>query len=233
MSWLWITGEGEINWALVYIILASSWLQWRKRIGLELVRQYSFQIEDQAIAYSGGIPYVLPMSIPTYNLARELGESLCQQGLVVTTAESCTAGGVARAITDIPGSSRWFQAGFITYSNEIKHRLLGVSNELIGSYGAVSKNVASAMMEGALRQSHSDIGVAITGIAGPGGGSDEKPVGTVCFAVGSRKIVEASQFVFKGNRQQVREQSTTKALEILLGFVSVWYKNTTNYCIKT
>ncbi len=161
------------------------------------------------------------MSNSTYSQALILGQSLAQQGLVVTTAESCTAGGVARAITDIPGSSEWFQAGFITYSNDMKCRLLGVSSELLGAHGAVSKEVAKAMVEGALRQSQSDIGVAITGIAGPGGGSEDKPVGTVCFAVGSSTRVETSQFMFEGDREQVRGQSTMKALEILLRFTSL------------
>ncbi len=157
----------------------------------------------------------------TYSQALILGQSLAQQGLVVTTAESCTAGGVARAITDIPGSSEWFQAGFITYSNDMKCRLLGVSSELLGAHGAVSKQVAKAMVEGALLQSQSDIGVAITGIAGPGGGSEDKPVGTVCFAVGSSLRVETSQFMFEGDREQVRSQSTMVALDILLRFTSV------------
>ncbi len=141
-------------------------------------------------------------------------------GLVVTTAESCTAGSVACAITDIQGSSEWFNAGFITYSNAMKQRLLGVSSDLLRSHGAVSQEVAKAMVEGALRQSQSDIGVAITGIAGPGGGSEDKPVGTVCFAVGSSTSIESSAFLFEGDRHEVREKSTIKALELLLGFTS-------------
>ncbi len=160
------------------------------------------------------------MSKSTYDLASILGQNLALRGLVVTTAESCTAGSVANAITDIPGSSEWFHAGYIAYSNDIKHRLLGVPEAMISSYGAVSQEVAKAMVEGALRQSRSDLGVAITGVAGPGGGSDGKPVGSVCFAVGSTVRVKVSQFLFEGNRQEVREQSTVKALELLLGFAS-------------
>ncbi len=151
----------------------------------------------------------------------------------MTTAESCTAGSVAQAITEIPGSSAWFHAGFITYSNEIKHRLLGVPDALINSYGAVSQEVAKAMVEGALRQSGADLGVAITGIAGPGGGSVGKPVGTVCFAVGSGDRVKVSQFFFGGDRQEVREQSTIQALGLLLDFASEWGVDEHNHCIKT
>lgn len=115
-------------------------------------------------------------------LANQLGDALAKQQWVATTAESCTGGGVATAITDIAGSSQWFDRAFITYSNEAKMQMLGVQAETLANHGAVSEPVVEQMAEGALTNSLADISVAISGIAGPTGGTEEKPVGTVWFA---------------------------------------------------
>ncbi|USR76851.1 nicotinamide-nucleotide amidase [Photobacterium damselae] len=146
-------------------------------------------------------------------LANQLGEALAKQQWVATTAESCTGGGVATAITDIAGSSQWFERAFITYSNEAKMQMLGVQAETLANYGAVSEPVVEQMAEGALTNSLADISVAISGIAGPTGGTEEKPVGTVWFAwadkQGWRKTMVCQ---FSGNRSQVRYQAITQAI---------------------
>lgn len=139
---------------------------------------------------------------------------------MLVTAESCTGGGVAYAITDMPGSSEWFERGFVTYSNAAKQEQLGVAHELIVRFGAVSEQVAAAMALGALQHSHADFSVAVTGIAGPDGGTAEKPVGTVCFGWGQRGgDVRTTRIVFDGNRRQVRELSILTALQGLTDLV--------------
>lgn len=146
-------------------------------------------------------------------LATQLGEALKRKGWMLTVAESCTGGGVAAACTAIPGSSEWFERGFVTYSNRAKEEMLGVSPELIARHGAVSEEVARAMAEGALRESRAHVAVAVTGIAGPSGGSAEKPVGTVWIACSSTEGKTTSRpYRFDGNREAVREQSTAAAL---------------------
>ncbi|GAL30155.1 C-terminal domain of CinA paralog YdeJ [Vibrio variabilis] len=115
-------------------------------------------------------------------LSANLGQLLQQRDQVLVTAESCTGGGVATAITDIAGSSAWFDRAFVTYSNDAKMEMIGVKSETLGQHGAVSEPVVIEMAQGALSHSNGTLSVAISGIAGPGGGSDEKPVGTVCFA---------------------------------------------------
>ena len=115
-------------------------------------------------------------------LASQLGEQLAAKKMKVTAAESCTGGGVAQAITMIPGSSSWFELSFVTYSNRAKQQQLGVNPETLLKYGAVSEEVATAMVSGALRLANADVGVAVSGIAGPDGGSLQKPVGSVWFA---------------------------------------------------
>ena len=112
-------------------------------------------------------------------LSAEIGKTLGAHNATVTFAESCTGGGVAHAITSVPGSSAWFGAGFVTYANSAKHKILGVSSELLDAQGAVSEPVVVQMAEGAVAAAGADFGVAISGIAGPGGGTAEKPVGTV------------------------------------------------------
>ena len=147
-------------------------------------------------------------------LLLQLSEQLIQQDRMLVTAESCTGGGIAYAITELPGSSNWFERGFVTYSNAAKQEQLGVPHELIAGYGAVSEQVAAAMALGALQHSHADFSVAVTGIAGPDGGTEEKPVGTVCFGWGQRGAeARTARVVFDGNRQQVRELSILTALQ--------------------
>jgi nicotinamide-nucleotide amidase len=146
------------------------------------------------------------------DLASQLGDALQRQGAQVTTAESCTGGGIAEAITRIAGSSAWFEAGFVTYSNEQKTRLLEVPHELFGQVGAVSREVVEAMVRGAQHASGAHYGVAVSGVAGPGGGSPEKPVGTVWLAWAAGEQVIAQRFQFDGDRQAVREQSVEVAL---------------------
>ena len=147
-------------------------------------------------------------------LAAELGRVLLACGLRAATAESCTGGLVAGAITSVAGSSDWFDRGFVTYSNDAKTELLGVDPALIGAHGAVSEPVAAAMAAGALAHSRADLAVAVTGIAGPGGGTPAKPVGTVCFAWVRRNGGQASVRTerLSGDRAAVREASVRIAL---------------------
>jgi nicotinamide-nucleotide amidase len=150
-------------------------------------------------------------------LARGLARACKRRGVSLATAESCTGGGVAAACTRIPGSSEWFERGMVTYTNVAKREMLGVSEETLGAHGAVSEEVAREMAAGALRQSHADVSVAVTGIAGPGGGVPGKPVGTVHFAWGVRGgPVQARRFLFKGDRAAVRLQSVAVALQGLI-----------------
>ena len=151
------------------------------------------------------------------NLALQLGRQLIDRNLMMTTAEYCTGGLVAGALTDIAGSSAWFERGFVTYSNHAKVEMLGIAPELIERHGAVSEEVARAMAEGALLESRAQLAVSITGIAGPGGGSRDKPVGTVCFGwVAMERPAESETVRFAGDRAAVREQSVRHALGGLL-----------------
>lgn len=137
-------------------------------------------------------------------------------GIMVATAESCTGGLIAGALTEIAGSSDVVDRGFVTYSNEAKTEMLGVSAELIGTHGAVSEPVARAMAEGALARSRAGVTVSVTGVAGPGGGSVEKPVGTVWFGAARRGADTVSErMVFMGGRSAVREATVCHALELL------------------
>ena len=151
------------------------------------------------------------------SLASQVGTQLLARRLMVTTAESCTGGLVAAALTDIAGSSAWFERGFVTYSNHAKVEMLGVASDLIETHGAVSEEVARAMADGAVLESRAQVGVSITGIAGPGGGTRDKPVGTVCFGwVTMEEAPESETMHFAGERAQVREQSVRHALGGLL-----------------
>jgi nicotinamide-nucleotide amidase len=153
-------------------------------------------------------------------LARALGRRAKKRGVLVATAESCTGGGVAEAITRIGGSSAWFDRAFVTYSNEAKRQMLGVQERTLARHGAVSEAVARQMARGALRKGGAGISVAITGVAGPGGGSREKPVGLVWFAWAARggELRSESQR-FEGDRASVRLQSVRHALEGLIGMM--------------
>lgn len=145
-----------------------------------------------------------------------LAQRLLARDRVLGTAESCTGGGVAQACTELAGSSQWFAGGVVTYSNALKQKLLGVSSSTLEQHGAVSVITAEAMAEGALPLLDVDYVVAITGIAGPGGGTFEKPVGTVCFAWLGRQGLQYSECcVFTGDRQEVRQQSVIHAVRKL------------------
>ncbi len=157
------------------------------------------------------------MSDEIGTLARALGAALQARGWCAATAESCTGGLVAAAITDVAGSSGWFDRGFVTYSNEAKQEALGVPAATLAAHGAVSEPTARAMAEGALARSRADVAVAITGIAGPGGATPGKPVGTVCLAWAERAgETRAATFRFAGDRAAVRAASVGAALRGLL-----------------
>ncbi|MBB3230070.1 nicotinamide-nucleotide amidase [Halomonas stenophila] len=149
-------------------------------------------------------------------LAERLGELCRARGVTVTAAESCTGGGVANAITAVAGSSDYFETGYVTYANGAKTRLLGVPAPLIEDHGAVSREVVEAMVAGACRESGADLAVAVSGVAGPGGGSPDKPVGTVWLAWGSADGVLAERRHFPGDRRAVREQAVKAALAGLI-----------------
>jgi nicotinamide-nucleotide amidase len=139
---------------------------------------------------------------------------------MLATAESCTGGWVAQAVTSVAGSSKWFERGFVTYSNAAKHEVLGVSNKTLKKFGAVSEETAREMARGALARSRASVALAVTGIAGPGGGSAGKPVGTVCFAwAGRRAGVRSETRRFRGGRAAVRRQSVVRALEGVMQFL--------------
>ena len=146
-----------------------------------------------------------------------LAAALRGRGWKIVTAESCTGGLIAAACTAIAGSSDWFERGFVTYSNEAKAELLGVPKALIEAHGAVSAEVACAMAEGALSNSHAQLAVAVTGIAGPNGATPGKPVGTVWLAVARAGVAaQAELLTLAGDRAAVREQSVQRALQRLL-----------------
>jgi nicotinamide-nucleotide amidase len=154
-------------------------------------------------------------------LARELGHACERRHVMVATAESCTGGGVAEAITRISGSSAWFDRAFVTYTNTAKIELLGVSAMTLDRHGAVSEETAREMAQGALAFSHADVSVAITGIAGPTGGTAHKPVGLVYIAWGARGgDVQPRQFHFLGGRDAVRSQSIAFALQGLIELIA-------------
>ena len=157
---------------------------------------------------------------PLLQLAAELGDALQLRQWRVATAESCTGGGIAAAITAIPGSSNWFEYGLVTYANAAKQHLLGVDSETLSNEGAVSENVVRQMAAGTLSLAGADIAVAVSGIAGPVGGSAEKPVGTVWFAWAIAKgqpITSCHQL--DGDRNQIQQQAVVIALEGLLALL--------------
>lgn len=152
----------------------------------------------------------------TNTLCHRLASALLQRGQMMVTAESCTGGLMAARCTDLAGSSQWFERGFVTYSNDAKRELLGVPADSIERHGAVSEPVARAMALGAVQHAHAQVSVAVTGIAGPAGGSAQKPVGTVWFAWCVDDRVESECQVFAGDRQAVREATVEHALQGLL-----------------
>ncbi len=151
------------------------------------------------------------------DLASRLGLALHKHQLMLATAESCTGGGIAEAVTRIPGASAWFDRGFVTYSYESKADLLGVRREDLLDFGAVSEEIAKQMVEGAIARSRAQVAVAVTGIAGPDGGQPDKPVGTVWFAWKfPKKSIISEVCHFKGDREAVRKQTVSYALSRLL-----------------
>jgi len=150
-------------------------------------------------------------------LAARVGAELQAQGAMLATAESCTGGWVAQAITDVAGSSTWFERGFVTYSDAAKQEMLGVRSATLAAHGAVSEHTAREMASGALARSRAQVALAITGIAGPGGGTPDKPVGMVCFAWAAKDgAASAVTRQFTGDRESVRRQSVVAALQGVL-----------------
>ncbi len=160
------------------------------------------------------------MGTEILELAQRVGKKLQDKGLLLSTAESCTGGWIAQAITEIPGSTSWFDCGFVPYSNAAKTEMLDVSDALIAQFGSVSEEVALEMAKGALGNSNAHVALSTTGIAGPTGAVPGKPVGTVCFgwAKGEDRS-HSERLVFGGDRHSVREQTVIHALQGLLRFL--------------
>lgn len=152
-----------------------------------------------------------------YRLAEQVGAALKTRGLMLVTAESCTGGWVSEAVTMVPGSSDWFERGFVTYTYISKREMLGVKEATLGRHGAVAEEVVREMAEGALARSHAQVAVAVSGVAGPSGGTPEKPVGTVCIAWAMKDGAPRSETQrYKGDREAVRRQSVAHALKGVL-----------------
>ncbi len=152
-----------------------------------------------------------------YQLAEHVGHTLKAKGLMMASAESCTGGWIAQAVTAVPGSSAWFERGFVTYTYISKREMLGVKAETLETFGAVSLETVREMTEGALARSHAQVAVSVSGTAGPSGGTAQKPVGTVCFGWGaSGGAVQAAVMNFDGDREAVRRQAVAYALERVL-----------------
>lgn len=161
------------------------------------------------------------MDAELYELSGRVGDALKARGLMMATAESCTGGWIGQVITMVPGSSKWFDRGFVTYTNEAKQDMLGVRPETLREFGAVSEQTVREMVAGALAGSRAQVAVAVSGIAGPDGGSRQKPVGTVLLAWGERGGDISAQAVhFQGDRDAVRRQAVIAALEGLLARVA-------------
>ena len=153
-------------------------------------------------------------------LAQRLGDRLGRAGGMAACAESCTGGWVAKVLTDIAGSSAWFDRGLVTYGNQAKQELLGVPEAVLAEQGAVSEPVVRQMAEGLLARSAASLTVAVSGVAGPGGGSDDKPVGTVWLAwAAADRDTRAERHRFNGDRESVRRQSVARALQGMLDFL--------------
>jgi len=159
------------------------------------------------------------MSEELIPIEKLVGEKLLAKGLVMGTAESCTGGSIAALVTSVPGSSAYFSGGIVSYSNQVKHQVLGVSVLDLTQYGAVSHPVVEQMAMGAIRVLGCDCSVATSGIAGPGGGTAEKPVGTVWIAAAMKGEVKSECFHFKGDRLQIIKQSVNTALRMLLEMI--------------
>jgi nicotinamide-nucleotide amidase len=157
------------------------------------------------------------MDAELYELAGKVGDALRRRKLIAATAESCTGGWIAQVITMVPGSSAWFDRGFVTYTNQSKQEMLGVQAQTLQKFGAVSEETVREMAQGALERSGAGIAVAVSGVAGPGGGTPKKPVGTVFLAWASHDGSTASQLKrFQGDRDNVRRQAVIVALQGML-----------------
>ena len=155
-----------------------------------------------------------------YELAANVGKALKRRGLMLATAESCTGGWIAEAVTMIPGSSEWFERGFVTYTYISKREMLGVGEATLERHGAVSEEVVLEMAAGALAHSHAQVAVAVSGVAGPSGGSPEKPVGTVCLAWAAEGAApRAETQLFPGDREGVRRRTVEHALKGVLALL--------------
>ncbi len=155
------------------------------------------------------------------SILKDVSTQLNEKNLLLSTAESCTGGWLAKTITDLAGSSTIFDRGFVTYSNEAKQEMLGVAEKTLENFGAVSEQVVLEMAEGVLKNSAANIAISISGVAGPGGGTDDKPVGMVCFGwLISGENPQAETIYFDGDRDSVRKQSVEYALEILLRVIA-------------
>lgn len=165
------------------------------------------------------IQSTMTYTINSSSLAQQLGQLLLARKQMVTAAESCTGGEVAQTITAIAGSSAWFERGFVTYSNAAKMEMLGVKQATLDKYGAVSQQTVGEMARGALQFSHADWSLAITGIAGPSGGTTEKPVGLVWFGWAGKNNIHTAQRIFIGDRISIRNQATEFALQEMIGFI--------------
>jgi len=155
-----------------------------------------------------------------YDLAENAGRTLSAHGLMLVTAESCTGGWIAEAVTAVPGSSAWFERGFVTYTYISKREMLGVRGETLEQHGAVSEAVVLEMVTGALEASHAQVGIAVSGVAGPAGGTPEKPVGTVCFAWATKdRAPFAETRRFPGDREAVRRQAVIHALTVMMELI--------------
>jgi nicotinamide-nucleotide amidase len=163
---------------------------------------------------------MLPTDRDLEELARSVGRALRARDWRLATAESCTGGWIAKALTDVAGSSQWFDGGVVSYSNDAKQRLLGVPGDVLQAHGAVSEPVARAMASGARAATGAAVAVAVSGIAGPGGGTPDKPVGTVWFAWALPGGTSAERLELRGDRQAVRRASVAYALERLLVMLS-------------
>jgi nicotinamide-nucleotide amidase len=161
------------------------------------------------------------MDAELYALAGKVGDALKARKLLLATAESCTGGWVGQVVTMVPGSSQWFDRGFVTYTNDAKHEVLGVRAETLKKFGAVSEQTVREMIEGTLSHSRAHVALAVSGIAGPEGGSPGKPVGTVCLAWGIKKGAPPYSVIrhYAGDRDAVRRQSVIAALEGVLALL--------------
>jgi nicotinamide-nucleotide amidase len=156
-----------------------------------------------------------------FDLAERIGQALKARGWMLVTAESCTGGWVSECVTMVPGSSEWFERGFVTYTNVAKREMLGVAAQTLDVHGAVSEPTVREMAAGALARSHGHVAVAVSGVAGPSGGTPQKPVGTVCFAwAGCGEEPVTATRLFGGDREAVRRQSVVVVLEGVLRLVA-------------